>query len=275
MTEGTSRARKAVVLARGLGTRLRADEPSALLDRAQAAVADAGLKALVPLGRPFLDHQLASLADAGVRKACLVVGPEHDAIREHVSRLALSRLTVDFAVQERPLGTADALLAAEVFAGDDDFLALNGDTLYPVSALRELAALDGPGTVLFTREGLVRRGNVPAERVLRFAVASVLPDGTLGEILEKPTRAEAAALAGELLVSVNCWRFPKAIFVACQRVGPSPRGELELPDAARIAARELGVRFRVLRSEEGVLDLSTRADVPGLSALLREREVRL
>lgn len=275
MTEGSVRAERAVVLARGLGTRLRAADPSALLDPAQEAAAAAGLKALVPLGRPFLDHQLSSLADAGIGKVCLVVGEEHGAIREHVSRLSLSRLTVDFAVQRRPLGTADAVLAAETFAGDDEFLALNGDTLYPAVDLGALASLGGPGTVLFTRRGLIRSGNVPAERVLGFAVASVLPDGTLGEILEKPTEAEVASLGGEPLVSANCWRFPKAIFEACRRVRPSPRAELELPDAVRIAVRELGVSFRVLRSEAGVLDLSTRADVAGLLARLSEREVSL
>jgi hypothetical protein len=46
---------RAVVLARGLGTRMRQPAPDARLDAAQTAAADAGMKALIPIGRPFLD----------------------------------------------------------------------------------------------------------------------------------------------------------------------------------------------------------------------------
>ena len=40
---------KLVVLARGLGTRMRRADDAAALDRRQAAAADAGIKALIPL----------------------------------------------------------------------------------------------------------------------------------------------------------------------------------------------------------------------------------
>jgi molybdopterin-guanine dinucleotide biosynthesis protein A len=54
---------RALVLARGLGSRMRNDEPGVHLTADQQRAADAGLKALMPIeGRPFLDYVLGSLA---------------------------------------------------------------------------------------------------------------------------------------------------------------------------------------------------------------------
>ncbi|HEV8118010.1 MAG TPA: nucleotidyltransferase family protein, partial [Thermoanaerobaculia bacterium] len=77
-----SRARRAVVLARGLGTRMRRPDGTAALDPAQAAAAASGVKAMISFGagRPFLDYVLSGLADARIDEACLVIGPEHDEI---------------------------------------------------------------------------------------------------------------------------------------------------------------------------------------------------
>jgi len=46
---------KLVVLARGLGTRMRRSDAGAAVDRHQAVVADSGVKAMIPIGRPFFD----------------------------------------------------------------------------------------------------------------------------------------------------------------------------------------------------------------------------
>ena len=77
---------KAVILAGGLGTRMRdkADR-SVKLTGQQAAAADAGLKAMIPIERPFMDYVISALADAGCRRVCLVIGPgrEYNLIRDH------------------------------------------------------------------------------------------------------------------------------------------------------------------------------------------------
>ncbi len=62
----TGRSTKAVILARGLGTRMRRDDAGAELSAEQASLADSGMKAMIPVGRPFLDYVLSGLADAGV-----------------------------------------------------------------------------------------------------------------------------------------------------------------------------------------------------------------
>jgi glucose-1-phosphate thymidylyltransferase len=266
---GSRPARKAVVLARGLGKRMRRPDSSAPLDPGQEAAAGEGLKAMISFGRPFLDYVLSALADAGVSEVCLVIKPEHGAVHDYYARDSKpKRLKIVFGLQRDPLGTADAVLAAEDFAGGADFLTVNSDNLYPISALSALADLSGPGVALFERGALTARSNIPADRIASFAVCRVGADGYLEEILEKPNPAILASLGPGALVSMNCWRFSPAIFEACRRVPLSPRGELELPMAVREAIAR-GVRFRVVRSREGVLDLSRRSDVAAVAERLR------
>ncbi|MGQ0539802.1 MAG: sugar phosphate nucleotidyltransferase, partial [Gemmatimonadaceae bacterium] len=113
-----------MILGRGLGTRMQAADPGAALDPEQARAAAAGVKTMMPLayGRPFLDWVLSALADSGIREVCLVIGPEHDAVRRYYSALTLTRIRITTAVQERALGTADAVLAAESFAAGQTLL---------------------------------------------------------------------------------------------------------------------------------------------------------
>ncbi len=266
---------KAVILARGLGTRMRREDATAQLDAAQAAVADGGVKAMIPIGRPFLDHAMTALADAGITDICLVIGPEHDAIRTYYGGLTLERIRVHFAIQDTPNGTAGAVAAAESFANGDVVLVMNGDNYYPVIATRALAELDASGTIGFDLAGLIARSNIPEERVRVFALLQRNDAGALTGIVEKPDPATYDALLAHSFVSMNLWSFSPVIYDACRRVQPSVRGELELQDAVCMAMTDFGERFEVLLSDEGVLDLSTRGDIESVAQVLRHREVRL
>jgi glucose-1-phosphate thymidylyltransferase len=268
---------KAVVLARGLGTRMRAEDASVSLAPEQAAAAAAGHKAMMPLedGRPLLDYLLSSLADAGFRDVCLVVGPEHAAVRSrYVNDNTLTRLRLTFVDQLAPNGTADAVLAAEPWIGDDEFVVLSGDNYYPVDGLRLLREAAGPATLAFSRDDLVRRSNIPPERIARFALLDVDADGMLRDVIEKPDDDTVRRMAAAP-ISMNVWRFGREIFHACRDVPPSPRGELELPLAVQYGVRVLGLRIRAIPFDGGVLDLSSRGDVAAVAARLREVPVRL
>lgn len=267
-------ADRAVVLARGLGTRMRRADAAADLSEAQASVAASGVKALIPIDRPFLDYVLSALADAGIRHVCLVIGPEHDAIREHYARVAPSRLRVEYAVQQVPRGTADAVLAAEDWAAGDPFLVINSDNYYPHAALAALAGAGEPALVAFSRSGLLADGQIDPIRIKSFAVADL--DGDyLRRIVEKPDEATLERLGPELYVSMNCWRFDVRVFAACRHVPPSPRGEFELPLAVQRAVDAGDMRVKAIRVDLPVLDLSSRADVAGVAARLADVRVRL
>ena len=256
---------KAVILARGLGTRMKAQDAAAALTADQAEVADTGIKSLVRVGeeRPFLDYILSTLADAGCTDVCLVIGPEHDVIRDRYTEVAPPRrFRIAFAIQEKPRGTGDALLAAEAFADGDEFLMTNSDNYYPVDVLKTLVRMGRPGTVLFTAEGLARGSNIDPARIAAFAIGRVGEDGCLDALVEKPDPETMRAL-GQGHVSMNCWRFPPAIFEACRGLVPSARGELELTDAIMRTIAG-GVRYKVEGSDLGVLDLSRRGDIPAV-----------
>jgi len=65
---------KAVILARGLGTRMRREDARIGLSESQASAADSGLKGMIPIARPFLDYVISALADAGITDVCLISG---------------------------------------------------------------------------------------------------------------------------------------------------------------------------------------------------------
>jgi dTDP-glucose pyrophosphorylase len=275
---------RAVVLARGLGTRMREPDPGVPLPDEQRRAADAGLKAMMPInGRPFLDYVLGPLADAGVREIALVVAPDHEALRVHFAAAPPARLRVSFVVQQEAIGTANAVLAAESWTEGDAFLALNADNLYPTGALRELAALDEPGLLAFDAGDLIRSSNIPPVRVRAFAIATLDSEGYLQAIVEKPKNAELppeggshpsenptsspAASGFSPKISMNCWRFDARIFEACRDVPRSARGELELPEAVGLAISR-GMRFKAVLARGPVLDLSRRADAADVARRL-------
>ena len=265
---------KCVILARGLGTRMRSGEAGAPLDTEQSSVASSGLKAMIPVGRPFLDCVLSALADAKFQQACLVIGPEHNLVREYFTRVHPTRIEVSLTVQAEALGTANAVLAAEQFAGAEEFVTINSDNYYPVEVLRTLQELGQPGTVLFEADALVPESNIPAERVRDFAYAVIDAKGFLTDLIEKPDAATAAKLPGPKLVSMNCWRFDRDIFPVCREVPLSPRGEYELPLAVKLAIQQ-GLQFKAATCRAGVLDLSRRSDIAAVAERLRDVKVRL
>lgn len=272
---------KAVILAAGLGTRMRkASEAAGNLTAAQQAVAATGVKALMPVetangpARPFLDYVLGNLVEAGYTSACLVIGPTHQQIRDYYGSLKTQKIKIEFAVQAEPKGTADAVRAAEQYAGNDSFVMINSDNFYPVDALRRLRDLKGNGIALFSREAMVSGSNIEADRIEKFCVVSL--DGErLKKLHEKPTPAEIAALGDEVYVSMNCWRFGPSVFEACRKISPSPRGEYEITDAAQYVRDVLGEPFVAVKCDEPVLDLSSRGDVKSVAEKLGSKALVL
>ncbi|HKF53595.1 MAG TPA: nucleotidyltransferase family protein [Candidatus Acidoferrales bacterium] len=276
MTSASAGITKAVILARGLGKRMRSSDASAHLEDSQSRAADSGMKAMIPIGRPFLDFVLSALADAGFTEACLVVGPEHTAIREYYRSGPTHRVKISFAIQERPIGTANALLAAHSFTGSDAFVVLNSDNYYPVKVFQKLRTLGEPGLPAFEREALLRESNIPRERILGYALLKIDSAGYLEQIVEKPLEMPPTAADGEeIFISMNCWRFAPDIFEACREVPRSARGEFELPEAVQFGLSSLGLRFKTIPFRSGVLDLSYRGDIAEVARRLAGIHVEL
>ncbi|HVF38255.1 MAG TPA: sugar phosphate nucleotidyltransferase, partial [Gemmatimonadaceae bacterium] len=205
---------------------------------------------------------------------CLVIGPEHDHVRDHYGkRHPPRRIRVSFAIQEKALGTADAVLAAEQFAAGESFVVLNSDNYYPATALAALRAATPPAIVAFDRDTLVRAGNVEPERTTRFGALEIDDAGHLRRIVARRP-AESTGTAGPVYSSMNCWLFTSDIFHACRAVPLSARGEYELPQAVQLAI-DSGADFNAIKVSAPVLDLSSRGDIAGVAHRLKEVTVLL
>jgi dTDP-glucose pyrophosphorylase len=256
--------RSAVIMAGGLGTRMRRSDDTATLEASQVAAADSGVKGMIPIRRPFLAYVISALADAGITDVLLVIGPGHDAVRQYFTVDAPPRrVQLRVAVQPAPIGTANAVVVAAEALGPIPFLVLNADNYYPAAAFRALAANESAGVVAFDRDALVRDGNIDVERVRAFAVLDVGRDGMLHGIIEKPGDAFDLTQESARWVGMNLWAVTPAIVDACRRVPISSRGEFELPEAVGLALRE-GVPVRAVCLSAPVLDLSRRTDIAGV-----------
>lgn len=115
----------AIVLAGGFGTRL------------QGVVKDLP-KPMAPVnGRPFLTYILDYLIDYGYEKAVLSVGYLHEKIVDYFGDTYKS-LSIEYAVENEPLGTGGAIAYSLSKCSSDNVLVLNGDTLFRV----DLAAFE-------------------------------------------------------------------------------------------------------------------------------------
>ena len=118
---------EAIVLAGGLGTRLR------------SVVADLP-KAMAPVaGRPFLEHLLDDLVDAGFASVVLAIGYRAEAIREHF-RDRYRGLPLAYSIEGQPLGTGGAIRLAMNRASSPEVFVVNGDTFIEVDYSGMLAA---------------------------------------------------------------------------------------------------------------------------------------
>ena len=263
-------------MARGLGTRMQRPSKNLRLRPDVMRFAERGWKAFIPIrGRPLLDYTINSLRSVGVKEICLVIGPEHLEMRRYYEELnkSLDDISIQFAIQEKPLGTADAVYAARGFVGDDSFMVMNGDNLYQVDAIKILKEqVDeicyGIG---FEMNHLIAKGNFSAERIRSFAVMEVDDELNLIRIVEKPPNPERYRTRYGILVNMNLWRFTPHIFQACERIEPHPiRGEYEITSAIQLLVDERMVPVKVIPVEAGVLDLTYKSDIPSIEEKLEK-----
>lgn len=197
---------KALVLAAGTGSRLR-------------PVTHTGAKQLVPVAnKPVLFYALEAIAEARITEVGVVVGPNADDIREAVGDGSAFGLHVTYICQEEPLGLAHAVLVAQDFLENDDFLMYLGDNF-----------IDG-GVAHFADE--FRRLRPDAQILLTavpdptaFGVAELDSAGRVVSLEEKPQVPKSD------LAVMGVYLFTSAIHEGIGAIKPSARGELEITHA--------------------------------------------
>lgn len=109
--------KEAIILAGGLGTRLRSVVSD--LPKCMAPVA----------GRPFLTHVIRYLLSQGIEKFIFSLGYKHVVIEGFLND-QFPTLNCQFSVEEEPLGTGGAVHLACKRAAGKNVVVVNGDTLF-------------------------------------------------------------------------------------------------------------------------------------------------
>jgi len=146
---------EAIVLAGGLGTRLRNVAPG--LPKPMAPVA----------GRPFLTYLLDYLAAQCITRTILSVGYRHEAITSFFGT-RYGSIELEYCIEHELLGTGGGLCRAATLIQGDSFFALNGDTLLRLDyhALEALARNVGSRNIVVALRSLpdaARYGSVTLE----------------------------------------------------------------------------------------------------------------
>ncbi len=197
---------KALVLAGGAGTRLR-------------PITHTSAKQLVPVAnKPVLFYGLEAIRDAGISDVGIVVGDTAPAIEAAVGDGSAFGLDVTYIKQPAPLGLAHAVLVAQDFLADDDFVMYLGDN-FIVGGITDLV-----GEFRATRpDAQIMLTEVTDPR--EFGVAELGAAGQVIGLEEKPSKPKSN------LALVGVYMFTPAIHDAVRTLSPSWRGELEITEA--------------------------------------------
>lgn len=205
-----------VILAAGEGTRMRSAVP----------------KLLHPLcGRAMIAWPVDAAREAGASKVIVVTSPTQD-LRPALDR-PVPDSQIEFAIQQRPRGTADAVMAAaQHIPGDSAVIVLYGDVpLIRARTIRELAEAHTRSGAAATMTTMVLEDPRGYGRVVRA------PDGTVERVVETKAPGDASELELHIReVNAGIYAFEgRELLAALEQVGDeNAQGELYLPDVLPI-----------------------------------------
>lgn len=238
---------ESVVLAAGLGTRMRSEIPKVLHRLG---------------GQPMLWWAVEACREATGRPPCVVVGPDSQAIREAIGG------QVVLIEQAERLGTGHALLQAEgtlrgrselVLAASADMPLLRAETLR--SLIEAQRTNRGPITLL----------SVLSESSRGFGRVVRSEDGRVLAVVEEAVASPQQLALREMNASVYC--FESAwLWDHLPKVPLSPKGEFYLTDLVEMAAGEgLEVIGIQVQDPDELIGINTRQHLAEAEAVLRRR----
>ncbi|MBN9623164.1 MAG: nucleotidyltransferase family protein, partial [Actinobacteria bacterium] len=198
---------RAMVLAAGLGTRLRPitfDMP----------------KPMVPvLNRPVMEHILRLLARHGFDQTIANLHWFPELIEERFGDGSACGVSLAYSREEALLGTSGGVRNAAEFFGEGDFLVISGDALtdLDLTAMREFHE---------SHDGIATLATKRVEDTTQFGVAITDADGRIGGFQEKPDPSEALSD----LANCGIYMFRREIFDFFPAPGTSKAAKEGDPD---------------------------------------------
>jgi D-glycero-alpha-D-manno-heptose 1-phosphate guanylyltransferase len=179
----------AIILAGGLGTRL------------QSAIPDLP-KCMAPInGRPFLSYIIDYYNAQGIEKFILSLGYRHAVISSWAKEY-YPALTIEYAIENEPLGTGGAIQLAVEKTKEKDVLILNGDTLFKTE-LETLAAFHTKNASACTLS------LKPMKNFERYGVVETDEDGLIQSFKEKQYYQQGLINGGVYLLNTGRFRQQK------------------------------------------------------------------
>jgi NDP-sugar pyrophosphorylase family protein len=199
---------QAVILAGGLGTRLR-DVTGVTLP-----------KPMVPVnGKPFLLHLLQMLKRRGITNVLLLLGHGGELIERFALAQPVAGMTLRWSIEREPLGTGGALKYAQALL-DPEFLLLYGDSYLDTSYRDAIETFRRAGTeaMAVVYRDAAGETDVPSNlalsadgRVLRYEKGGGAPDLAFIDAGVLLLRREVVRRIPEGTASLESQVFPKLI----------------------------------------------------------------